>query len=241
MSRMTRAETWILSCVFLLTASSLYAQDPTEDLETLQEKENYSIGYQIGRSMKNDGLDVDFEKFLQGLHDAVDANASLLKEDEMNKLIMDLKKRAKDDKMRKAQILLVKNAEESKRFLEENAKREGVRTTESGLQYVVLEEGDGASPKAEDFVTVHYRGTFTDGSEFDSSYAKGEPQMVQTDGVIKGWTEALQMMKTGSKWKFFVPPDLAYGRRGFGERIPPYKVLVFEIELLSIGKGDEGS
>jgi hypothetical protein len=102
----------------------------------------------------------------------------------------------------------------------------------------VLKEGDGITPKPEDFVTVNYRGTFIDGTEFDNSYAKGQPIRVQADGVIKGWTEALQMMKVGSKWQLFVPPDLAYGRRGLGQRIPPNKVLVFEMELVSLEKGD---
>jgi len=241
MSRMTKTEIWILSCVFLLTASSLYAQNPTEDLETLQEKENYSIGYRIGLSMKNEGVEVDFEKLVQGLRDAVDGNESLIEDEEMKKLITDLKERARRDQMRKTQEMIVKNAEESKNFLEENAKKDGIRITESGLQYAVLVEGNGPTPEVEDFVTVHYRGKFIDGTEFDSSYAKGEPQNLKIDGVIPGWTEALQMMKIGSKWEIFVPPDLGYGRRGQGEWIPPNKVLVFEIELLSIEKGDEGN
>jgi hypothetical protein len=141
--------------------------------------------------------------------------------------------------MRKMQEQIVENAKESEKFLEENKKKEGVKTTESGLQYKVLREGDGISPKPEDSVTVNYRGTFIDGQEFDSSYAKGEPIKVKVDGVIKGWTEALQMMKTGSKWELFVPPELAYGRRGMPGRIPPNKVLVFDMELLAVEKGDK--
>jgi FKBP-type peptidyl-prolyl cis-trans isomerase len=154
----------------------------------------------------------------------------------MKQLIVALKDKARDAALKKYQELIVKNSEESKKFLSENAKQEGVKTTETGLQYKILKEGDGLSPKPEDFVSVHYRGTFTDGTEFDSSYAKGEPQRFQTDAVIKGWTEALQMMKVGSQWEIFVPPDLAYGRNGMGQKIPPNTVLVFQIELLAVEK-----
>ena len=113
------------------------------------------------------------------------------------------------------------------------------QTTESGLQYKVLKEGDGISPGPKDSVKVNYRGTFIDGTEFDNSYEKGEPITVQTDRVIKGWTEALQMMKVGSKWQIFVPPELGYGRRGSPGKIPPNKVLVFEMELMDVEKGDQ--
>ena len=154
---------------------------------------------------------------------------------------MDLKKRAREVQMRKIQEQIVANAAESEKFLAENKTKEGVQTTESGLQYKVLREGDGAAPAPEDFVTVNYRGTFIDGREFDNSYTKGEPIRVQADGVIKGWTEALPMMKTGSKWQLFVPPDLAYGRGGLGQKIPPNKVLVFEMELVGVEKGDEAA
>jgi len=129
--------------------------------------------------------------------------------EEMKTLIVALKEKAREVALRKIQESIVKNGEESEKFLAENEKKEGVKTTESGLQYKVLREGDGVSPKEEDFVSVHYRGSFIDGTEFDSSYAKGAPQTFQTDGVIKGWTEALRMMKVGSKWEVFVPPDLA--------------------------------
>jgi FKBP-type peptidyl-prolyl cis-trans isomerase len=189
--------------------------------------------------MKSDGVEVNFEKLIQGLRDAIDGKEPPLSEEEMRKLIVDLKKGVREVEMRKLQELIVRNAEESEKFLEENRKKNGVKTTASGLQYKVLMEGDGITPKSEDLVTVNYRGMFIDGKEFDSSYIKGEPMTTQADGVIKGWTEALQMMKEGSKWQIFVPPHLAYGRGGLGTRIPPNKVLVFEIELLLIKKGDE--
>jgi len=216
----------------------LFAAEPAPALETQKEKESYSIGYQVGQSMKTDGVEVDFDRLIQGLEDSINEKEPRLGEQEMRKLIVDLKSRAREAQGRKTYETIVKNAQESEKFLEENGKKEGIRTTESGLQYRVLKEGDGPAPEPDDFVTVNYRGTFIDGTEFDNSYAKGQPIRVQADGVIKGWTEALPMMKVGSKWQLFVPPDLAYGRRGLGQRIPPNKVLVFEMELVSLEKGD---
>jgi FKBP-type peptidyl-prolyl cis-trans isomerase FklB len=225
-------------CFLLLVPSSLLA-DEQKALETQQEKESYSIGYQVGLSMKSDSVEVDFDRLIQGLRDAIDGNEPLLSIEEMRTLILALKERAREIQMRKVQEARVNNAKESEKFLAENGKKEGVKTTESGLQYRILKEGDGNSPGPEDSVTVHYRGTFIDGEEFDSSYARGKPQTLQTDGVIKGWTEALQMMKVGSQWEIFVPPDLAYGRGGQGGVIPPNSALVFEIELLSVEKKQE--
>ena len=228
----------IVFCFLLLLPSNLLA-DEEKALETQQEKESYSIGYQVGLSMKNDGVDVDFDKLIKGLQDAINDQEPLLSVEEMRTLILALKERAREIQMRKVQVARVNNAKESEKFLAENGKKEGVKTTESGLQYRILKEGDGNSPGPEDSVTVHYRGTFIDGEEFDSSYARGKPQTLQTDGVIKGWTEALQMMKVGSQWEIFVPPDLAYGRGGQGGVIPPNSALVFEIELLSVEKKQE--
>jgi len=231
---------WLLLplVLLMLTPSYLFA-DEAPALETQNEKESYSIGYQVGLSMKNDGVEVDVEKLVQGLQDAVNEQEPLLSNEEMRSLIVALKERAREVQMRKFSEAKVKNAEESAKFLEENGKKEGIKTTESGLQYKIIKEGEGEIPGVEDFVMVHYRGTFTDGEEFDSSYSRGEPQRLQTDGVIKGWTEALQMMKVGSKWEIFVPPDLGYGRNGMPPKIPPNSVLVFEIELLSIDKEQE--
>ncbi len=230
----------VFSFFLLLSASSIFAEGTPPVLDNQKDKESYSIGYQVGLSMKSDGVEVNFDRLIDGLHDAIDGKEPRLSVEEMKKLIVALKSRAREIEMKKLQELIVKNAEESEKFLEENKKKEGVKTTDSGLQYKVLKEGEGPSPKPEEFVTVNYRGMFMNGKEFDSSYAKGEPQTFQTDGVIKGWTEALQMMKTGSKWQVFVPPHLAYGRGGLGERIPPNTALVFEIELLSIEKEKKG-
>ena len=235
------ARLFILSCLLLLATSNLYAADLATALENQKDKESYSIGYKVGLGIKSDGIDVDFEKLIQGLQTGIEGKEPLLSQEEISDLIVILTKKKRETVMRKIQEQIVKNAEESKKFLAENGEKEGVKTTESGLQYKILKDGDGIVPKQEDFVSVHYRGTFIDGKEFDSSYLKGAPQTLQTDGVIKGWTEALQMMKVGSKWELFVPPHLAYGRRGNGDKIPPNKVLVFEMELLSIVKDENNN
>jgi len=197
-------------------------------------KAGYTLGYRFGASVRTDELQVDMESARQGLQDAMDDKQPVLDPQEMASLMKKLMANKRQKMFRETQETIVKNQEESTKFLEENAKKEGIHTTESGLQYRILEEGDGAIPKLEDMVKVHYKGTFIDGTEFDNSYAKGAPERIETDGVIKGWTEALQMMKVGSKWQLFVPPELGFGRRGLGERIPPNKVLVFEMELVSI-------
>ena len=232
---------FIFSCVWVLTSPQLFAAEPAPKLESQEDKESYSIGYQVGQSLNTDGVEVNLERVIEGLQDAVNRKDPRVKDEEMKKLIGDLRKKAREAQLKKVQEQSVRNAQESEKFLEENKTKEGVKVTESGLQYKVLKQGNGPAPGPEDFVKVNYRGTFIDGSEFDSSYAKGEPARVQTDGVIKGWTEALRMMKTGSKWQLFVPPELAYGRGGSGQRIPPNKVLVFDIELLAVEKGDKAS
>jgi len=130
-----------------------------------------------------------------------------------------------------------KNAADADKFLAENKKKDGVKTTVSGLQYKVLKEGNGAQPKSSDTVTVNYRGTLVDGTEFDSSYKRGEPATFPVGGVIKGWTEALQLMKPGSKYQLFIPPDLAYGEHSPGPQIPPNSALIFEVELMNVQSG----
>jgi FKBP-type peptidyl-prolyl cis-trans isomerase FklB len=239
MSKVIYKNLLLFSCFLLLTFSQSFAADEKHNPENQKDRESYSIGYQVGLSIQKDGVEINFDMLIQGLRDAIDGKEPLLSEEEMKSLILDLKKKAAEEQMRKIQEARAENAEEAAKFLEENGIKEGVKTTESGLQYRILREGDGASPGPEDPVTAHYRGTFIDGTEFDSSYSRGKPQMFQTNAVIKGWTEALQMMKTGSKWEIFVPPQLAYGRGGMGERIPPNKLLVFEIELLAVEKKKE--
>ena len=226
----------VFSCLFLLTAPRFSLAEPSAEPETQNEKESYSIGYQVGASIKTDGVEIEFERLVQGLQDAIDDKEPRLGMEEMRALIVDLRKRSRELQARKFQEKVVANAEESEKFLAQNKTQPGIRTTESGLQYKVVEEGEGESPGPKDFVKVNYRGAFIDGTEFDSSYAKGEPIRVQVDRVIKGWTEALAMMKPGAEWQVFVPPDLGYGRRGQGQNIPPNKVLVFDMELVDVEK-----
>jgi len=151
----------MLSCCLLVATPHLFADELAS--KTQNEKESYSIGYQVDLSMKTDGVEVDFEKLVQGLQDAINAKEPRLGQEEVRKLIVDLKKRARDARMRNIQEQIVKNARESAKFLEENGRKEGIKTTASGLQYKVLRPGDGMAPGPEDFVTVNYRGTFTDG------------------------------------------------------------------------------
>jgi len=199
--------------------------------ETQGQKYGYFIGMQIGSQMKQDKLEVDPEYLSQGIKDAMTGSEPLLTEDELKDMA------AKRDQAGAAnKEAAEKNKKESADFMAENAKKEGVKTTESGLQYKMLKEGDGPSPKATDTVTVNYRGTLTDGTEFDSSYKRNEPTSFPLNGVIRGWTEGLQLMKVGGKMQLWVPPDLGYGERGPGG---PNKVLIFEIELLSIGEKAE--
>lgn len=235
----------VITAGLLMFSCSVFVSTPvvaatsTPALETQNDKESYSIGYEVGLSIRSDGVEANLEKLVQGLADALNQKEPLLEAQEMRKLVVDLKKRTREAQFRKVQELMVSNAQESDKFLAENKKKKDVKTTQSGLQYRVVRKGNGISPKSDDLVKVAYRGTFINGEEFDSSYKKSEPVVVKADSVIKGWTEALPMMKVGSRWQLFVPPNLAYGRAGLGRRIPPNKVLIFDMELLAVQKTGE--
>jgi len=192
---------------------------------------SYFTGYQVGKNFSANGIDVlDKEEVLAGINAAKEGKEPRLDE-AGRKAAMD----AMDEVVKaKAQAKAEKVKVESKKFLEENAKKEGVKVTESGLQYQVIKEGEGAKPKATDTVKVHYAGTLVDGTEFDSSYKRGEPISFPLGGVIKGWTEGLQLMPVGSKYRFFIPSDLGYGDRGAGANIPGGAALIFDVELIEI-------
>ena len=198
-------------------------------LKTDKEKVSYSIGFDIGSSFKRQSIDVDLDVFLRGMKDAFDGGDALLSAKEQREAIMAFQKEQKE-------IMAVKNKETGKRFLSDNKGKPGVVTLKSGLQYKVIVEGKGPKPKDTDTVKTHYRGKLIDGTEFDSSYTRGEPASFPVKGVIKGWTEALQLMNVGSKWELYIPSDLAYGDSGAGPRIGPGATLIFEIELLEIVK-----
>ena len=195
---------------------------------------SYSVGYQVGADFKRQGVDLNPDLLVKGVQDALSGAKPLMSQQEMNKTLVDLKRKVVSAQREEQKKAAEKNLADGKKFIEENGKKEGVATLPSGLQYKVIEKGSGASPKKTDTVTVNYKGTLIDGSEFDSSYKRGKPATFRVDGVIAGWTEALQLMKPGAKWKLFIPSNLAYGERGAGAKIPPNATLIFEVELLSV-------
>jgi len=227
---MNYALTAIFSISFLINIC--FAAEKVE-LKGQKDKESYSLGYQFGQSLKAQGLDIDLEVYASGIKDALSGTKALLGQEEMQKTLLELQKRVAAARQKELKERTERNLSEGKAFLEGNKKKEGVKTLPSGLQYKVLTEGSGKTPKAADNVTINYKGTFINGSEFDSSYKRGKPTTFQVDKVVKGWTEALQLMKEGSKWELFIPPELGYGERGTGP-IPPNSVLIFEVELISV-------
>lgn len=201
-------------------------------LDTDAKKASYAIGQQIGGNLKQQNIEFDADALAQALKDASAGKNEMSKED-MQAAMMKLQEMA----MKKQQEAAEANAKTGKDFLEKNKSAAGVKVTASGLQYIMEKEGTGATPKKEDVVRVHYKGTLTSGEQFDSSYDRGQPAEFPVGGVIPGWTEALQLMKVGGKAKLFIPPELAYGPSG-RPGIPPNSVLVFEVELMDIVKQD---
>jgi FKBP-type peptidyl-prolyl cis-trans isomerase FklB len=204
------------------------------DLKDQKDKESYSLGYQFGQSLKAQEVDINLDVYTSGIRDGLGGKASQMTAEEIRATMTSLQQRLMAARQKELKEKAEKNLAESRAFLEENKKKEGVKTLPSGLQYKVITEGTGKTPKSTDTVTVHYRGTLINGSEFDSSYKKGQPATFKVKGVIKGWTEALQLMKEGSKWQLFIPPELGYGERGMGMQIPPNSALIFEVELLTV-------
>ncbi len=222
---------FLLAAGFFLAGTQLLAADK-QALESEQEKISYALGMTIGNNLKKD-VEVDLDAFFQGVEDA-HTGETLMSEEEMQQTMMVFQQQMQQKQMQKMQEAAAANKAEGKAFLEDNQDKEGVVALDSGLQYKVMQEGDGPSPEASDTVKCDYKGMTLDGEVFDSSYERGEPATFPLDGVIKGWTEALQLMQVGSKWKLFVPSDLAYGDKGAGEMIEPGSTLIFEVELLDI-------
>ena len=225
----------IVTFSLLATTQMSIAVDESSQLTEQADKLSYSFGQNIGNGLKQQDIEVNLDLLIKGIRDALSGNPSLLTDDEMKETLLAFRKErfAKQAEVRKQQA--EDNLKEGEAFLAENAKKEGVITLPSGLQYKVITPGTGKTPQATDKVTTHYRGTLIDGTEFDSSYKRDKPTTFGVDRVIAGWTEALQLMKEGAKWQLFIPSDLAYGRRGApGGQIGPNATLIFEIELLSV-------
>ena len=222
---------WAVAAALLL-AGSVSAGDAPK-LTDPKDRVSYSIGMDIGSNLKRQSIDVDPELLARGIKDAISGEEPLLSPDEARETLIALQKELVAKAQERMKETAEKNRKEGEAFLAENRKKEGVVTLPSGLQYLVLQSGNGLTPKATDTVETHYRGTLIDGSEFDSSYKRGRTAVFPVDGVIGGWTEALQLMKVGDKWRLFIPPGLAYGEQGAGP-IGPNATLIFDVELVSI-------
>jgi FKBP-type peptidyl-prolyl cis-trans isomerase FkpA len=208
-------------------------------LETSQQRLSYGIAFGLGQRMKADEVPMDVDAFSAGLRDAMDGKEPRLTQEEITAEMQAYQEKAAAEQQAAQAALGEANAAAAAAFLADNAGKEGVVVTDSGLQYEIIEAGDGPLPGPDDTVEVHYRGTLIDGTEFDSSYARGETVSFGVGQVIAGWTEALQLMPVGSKWKLVIPAELGYGAGGAGQMIGPNAALVFEVELVAI-VGQEG-
>src|SRR5213594_3094833 len=212
-----------------LLALPLFGQEKSPQLKDQKEKVSYAIGMNIGLNLSRQKVDISPDVLAAGLKDAL-AGKPQLTPDQVKDVMTQFEKGMEQ----KQKELGEKNKTDGAKFLEENKKKEGVKTTASGLEYKPIKEGTGPQPKGTDMVTVNYRGTLIDGTEFDSSYKRGQPATFPLNGVIKGWTEGLQLMKKGGKSQFFVPSNLAYGERAVGADIAANATLIFEVELLDV-------
>lgn len=218
----------MLGILVVSLTGSVFGANETK-IETDQQKFSYAIGYQIAESVKRQGFDVDVDMLIQAIRDDLTGKPLRISVDEMRAAVETYQQKL-------LQELAEKNQQVGEAFLAANKQKVGVVALASGLQYKVMQEGKGAKPTLTDTVVVHYRGHLVTGEEFDSSYARGEPATFPLNGVIQGWQEVLQLMPEGAKWQVFIPPALAYGTSGAGNRIGPNQTLVFEIELVEIKK-----
>lgn len=214
--------------------SPLWAADESP-LKTQQDKLSYMLGMNIGRDLKRNDVPVNPDLYLRGLKDSLSGGKTLLTDEEAAQVMNAFRAEIREKQTAKQRESGDKNKQDGEAFLAANKAKEGVKTTPSGLQYKAIVQGTGKVPTTNDTVTTHYRGTLIDGTEFDNSYKRGEPASFPVTGVIKGWTEALQMMPVGSKWQLVIPAGIAYGERG-RPGIPPNSALLFDLELLDIKK-----
>ena len=229
----------VCACAGLLFACAKKEEPPKPvELTTDAQKFGYAIGIDLGNSLKPVSSHVDVAALKQGLDD-VSSGATLKLDDAARESIKQtVSKKMQEEQVKQREEAAAKAQAEGEAFLAENAKKEGVKTTASGLQYKVITEGSGESPTAADEVTVHYKGTLINGEEFDSSIARGQPVTFPLGNVIEGWTEGVQLMKPGAKYQFFIPSKLAYGERGAGVKIGPNQTLIFEVELIEVKKAE---
>jgi len=221
----------VLSVVALGACES---QGGTPALDTEDQKASYGIGLNMGSQLQPAESRVDLDAFMAGVRDGMTGAEPALAQDELQAVLQAFSQSVNEQLSEERAAQAETNTAEGEEFLAENAQKPDVQVTESGLQYEVLEEGDGPTPGPETQVSVHYRGTLLDGTEFDSSYERGEPAQFSVDGVIDGFSEGLQLMPVGSKYRFYIPSELGYGPQGAGQRIGPNATLIFEVELLEI-------
>ena len=228
--RMKRLTIAIIAITFVAAVSA----EEKSTLKDSKDKVSYSIGLDIGSTLKKQNIDVNSDALVAGLKDALTGAKPQLTEEQIKETMTTFSNELKNKQQAATQEAAQKNTVEGEKFLAENKTKPGVKATASGLQYKVMKEGSGPSPKETDTVVTNYRGTLINGTEFDSSYKRNEPVTFPVNGVIKGWTEALQLMKKGAKYQLFVPAGLAYGPRGAGQEIGPNATLIFEVELVDI-------
>lgn len=229
----TSLVTGIALASLMLAACGADKKAEEAKLETLEQKVSYIFGTNMATQFKQEGVQLDAASLALAINDVQNGTASRISQEDMQQVLQDFQTQAQSKQEEKVKVVADGNLQESETFLAENAKKDGVIITDSGLQYKVVTAGTGAKPTASDSVTVHYKGTLIDGTEFDSSYNRGEPVTFPVGGVISGWTEALQLMSEGAKYELYIPSDLAYGPGGTGP-IGPNQALIFEVELLDV-------
>jgi FKBP-type peptidyl-prolyl cis-trans isomerase FklB len=224
----------LIICLGAICIASLGLAQDKPQLKDQKDKASYSIGYDIGDTFKKQKIELNVDAMVAGLKEALAGKEATMSKEERDKTLQAFQKEMMEKQVAASKEAGAKNQAEGQKFLDENKKMDGVKTTASGLQYKVIKEGTGASPKETDTVVTNYRGTLIDGTEFDSSYKRNEPATFPVNRVIKGWTEALQLMKPGAKYQLFIPASLAYGERGAGQLIGPNATLIFDVELVGI-------
>lgn len=226
----------MMTLLFFLACSADKPEAKAPELNTFEQKISYVFGREIGQSFQEAPTKVDLDAFMRGIKDAMNKTPSLISTEEEEKAKTEFSAKMQEEQAKRMAAVAEKNQKDEESFLAKNKSEPGVVTTASGLQYQVIQEGTGDALKETDRVKVHYRGTLIDGTEFDSSYSRNEPAEFEVGGVIPGWTEGLQLMKVGGKYRLWVPSKLAYGARGAGRVIGPNTMLIFEVEPLEVAK-----